>query len=79
MSCPACRFPVAEDQPQMRVHMGVTQDADGYMVDLLPTFHRPCAASYLIAKGRAKTEALRVSRPSNVFSLPMRWLEELAA
>ena len=78
MSCPACRFPVAEDQPQMRVHIGVTQE-DGYMVDLLPVFHRPCAAAYLIAKGRAKTEALRVSRPSNVFSLPMRWLEELAA
>lgn len=73
VSCPACRFPIHEDQPQMRVHMGVTLDADGFMVDLLPIFHRQCAAAHLIAEGRAKTEALMTTKP--IFG----WLSELAA
>ncbi len=60
MKCPGCRFPIHEDQPQLRVHMGVTRDTEGYMVDLMPVFHRPCAARYLIAKGRTKTEAQMV-------------------
>lgn len=57
MSCPVCPFPIHEDQPQLRVHMGVIRDAEGYIVDLLPVFHRPCAARYLIELGRAKTAA----------------------
>lgn len=72
MSCPACRFPVHEDQPQLRVHMGVIRDAEGFMVDLLPVFHRQCGAKYLIDLGRAKTEAQRTGNvviPDNIFNL----------